>query len=60
MDFSKFSDADFEVKSWVNGALAAHKDTHTSLDVSKVGSDSNCYINVLYNNYCRPMPLLWS
>ena len=35
MDFSKFSDPDFEVKNWVNGALAAHKDSHTALDVSK-------------------------
>lgn len=35
MDFSKFSDADFEVKNWVNGALAAHKDSHATLDVRK-------------------------
>lgn len=34
MDFSRFSDSDFEVKSWVNGALAAHKDAQTTLDVS--------------------------
>lgn len=34
MDFSKFSDNEFEVKNWVNGALAVHKDSQTSLDVS--------------------------
>lgn len=34
MDFSKFSDAEFDVKEWVNGALRAHKDTQTPVDVS--------------------------
>lgn len=33
MDFSKFSDTDFEVKGWVNGALAAHKESQATLDV---------------------------
>ena len=33
MDFSKFSDGEFEVKEWVNGALGAHGDTQTPLDV---------------------------
>ena len=33
MDFSKFSDSDFEVKAWVNEALKAHKDSKTPLDV---------------------------
>ena len=34
MDFSKFSDAEFDVKEWVNGALRAHKDNQTPVDVS--------------------------
>ena len=34
MDFSKFSDPDYEVKEWVNAALRTHKDTQTPLDVS--------------------------
>ena len=34
MDLSKFSDSDFEVKEWVNGALRAHKDAQTPVDVS--------------------------
>ena len=34
MDFSKFSDAEFDVKEWVNGALRAHKDSQTPVDVS--------------------------
>ena len=34
MDFSKFSDKDFEVKKWVNEALKAQKDSKTPLDVS--------------------------
>ena len=34
MDFSKFSDADFDAKEWVNGALRAHKDARTPIDVS--------------------------
>ena len=36
MDFGKFSDVDFGVKEWVNGALAAHKGSQTSLDVSGI------------------------
>ena len=35
MDLSKFSDSEFEVKDWVNGALRAHKDTQTPVDVRK-------------------------
>lgn len=35
MDFSKFSDNDFEVKKWVNEALKAQKDSKTPLDVSE-------------------------
>ena len=35
MDFSKFSDADFDAKEWVNGALRAHKDARIPIDVSK-------------------------
>ena len=35
MDFSKFSDKDFEVKKWVNEALKAQKDSKTPLDVRK-------------------------
>lgn len=34
MDFSKFSDADFDAKEWVNDALRAHKDARTPIDVS--------------------------
>ena len=34
MDFSKFSDAEFDEKEWVNGALRAHKDIQTPVDVS--------------------------
>ena len=34
MDFSKFSDAEFDVKEWVNGALRAHKESQTPVDVS--------------------------
>ena len=33
MDLSKFSDSEFEVKEWVNGALRAHKDAQTPIDV---------------------------
>eukprot|EP00118_Oscarella_pearsei_P011258 m.74390 g.74390 ORF g.74390 m.74390 type:complete len:376 (+) comp35882_c0_seq20:737-1864(+) len=33
MDFSKFSNPDFDVKEWVNGALRAPRDSKTSLDV---------------------------
>ena len=36
MDFSKFSDADFDAKEWVNGALRAHKDAHIPVDVSSL------------------------
>lgn len=34
MDFSKFSDADFDAKQWVNSALRAHKDARIPIDVS--------------------------
>ena len=34
MDFSKFSDADFDAKEWVNSALRAHKDARVPIDVS--------------------------
>jgi len=34
MDFSKFSDAEFDAKEWVNGALRAHKESQTPVDVS--------------------------
>ena len=34
MDFSKFSDAEFDAKEWVNGALRAHKDARVPVDVS--------------------------
>lgn len=34
MDISKFSDPEFEVKEWVNGALRLPKDSKTSVDVS--------------------------
>ena len=37
MDFSKFSDSDFEVKRWVNGALAARRDSTGTLDVRGEG-----------------------
>ncbi len=33
MDLSRFSDENFEVKEWVNGALNTHKDKQTSVDV---------------------------
>lgn len=33
MDLTRFSDPDFDVKEWVNGALRAHKDPTTPLDV---------------------------
>ena len=33
MDFSKFSDKDFDAKEWVNGALRSHKDARISIDV---------------------------
>ena len=36
MDLSKFSDSEFEVKEWVNGALHAHKDAQTPVDVSHI------------------------
>lgn len=36
MDFSKFSDSDFDAKEWVNGALRAHKDARTPVDVSVI------------------------
>ncbi|CAI8022791.1 Conserved oligomeric Golgi complex subunit 7 [Geodia barretti] len=32
MDFSKFSDKDFDAKEWVNGALRSHKDARISID----------------------------
>eukprot|EP00794_Sanderia_malayensis_P016066 gene16066-17689_t len=32
MDFSKFSDENFEVKEWINNALKAHKDAGVSVD----------------------------
>lgn len=32
MDLTRFSDPDFDVKEWVNGALRAHKDPTTPLD----------------------------
>lgn len=47
MDFSKFSDSDFEVKEWVNKALSVHKDTQTPLDVS----NSIVYV-ILGQLYC--------
>ena len=34
MDFSKFSDPEFDAKEWVNTALRAHKDAHIPVDVS--------------------------
>ncbi len=34
MDFSKFSDPNFDAKEWVNGALRTHKEAQTSVDVS--------------------------
>ena len=40
MDLSKFSDSEFEVKDWVNGALRAHKDTQTPVDVSKIAKST--------------------
>ena len=42
MDLSKFSDSEFEVKDWVNGALRAHKDTQTPVDVRKQLNLSPC------------------
>jgi hypothetical protein len=33
MDFTKFSDPNFDVKEWVNAALRAPKDQNTPLDV---------------------------
>lgn len=33
MDLSRFSDENFEVKDWVNGALNTHKDKQTAVDV---------------------------
>ena len=38
MDFSKFSDADFDAKEWVNGALRAHKDARIPIDVRRTGN----------------------
>lgn len=34
MDFSKFTDDNFDCKEWVNAALRAKKDSQTPLDVS--------------------------
>ena len=33
MDLSKFSDSEFDVKQWVNGALRSQKDSKTPVDV---------------------------
>ena len=33
MDFSKFTDDNFDAKEWVNAALKAKKDDQTSVDV---------------------------
>lgn len=42
MDFSKFSDADFDAKEWVNGALRAHKDARIPIDVSRKPYVASC------------------
>ncbi len=43
MDLSRFSDEDFDVKAWVNGALAlsTHKDKQTSVDVGQGSVSQN-------------------
>jgi hypothetical protein len=34
MDFSKFSDADFDLKDWINGAFRAQKETNQNAEVN--------------------------
>ena len=43
MDISKFSDPDFDVKEWVNGALRLPKDSKTSVDVSYLKRSNDFY-----------------
>ena len=58
MDFSKFSDADFDPKEWVNGALRAHKDARIPVDVSGKGFPTAANTNPLAPP--RPTPRHWS
>ena len=34
MDFTKFSDEDFDLKNWINGTFVAQKDTNQNAEVS--------------------------
>ena len=36
MDFSKFSDENFDLKKWINGSFSAQKDTSQNLEVTKI------------------------
>jgi hypothetical protein len=33
MDFTKFSDDNFDLKEWINGALQSHKDSNQNTEV---------------------------
>ena len=53
MDFSKFSDSDFDAKEWVNGALRAHKDARVPIDVSEnVSRGDYATISLTFSGAC--------
>ncbi len=41
MDFSKFSDEDFDIKEWINSTFTAQKDTNQNAEVNYKYFNSN-------------------
>ena len=44
MDFTKFSDDNFDLKTWINGTFVAQKETNQNAEVKNVFNILNLFI----------------
>jgi hypothetical protein len=44
MDFTKFSDENFDLKDWINGAFTSQKETNQNLEVEHFVGNMLCPI----------------